>query len=73
MLGRTLKRCLDQKPTMVINDTQKKKEDYIKKLKLSEFNVKYELGEGMFGKVLCVEDHCKKLYALKCIKKRLIV
>ena len=43
---------------------------YIKNLKLKDLTIKFKLGEGEFGKVFCVEDKFKKIYALKCISKK---
>lgn len=42
-------------------------------LTLDKLKVKHELGEGLFGKVYCVEDEFKYEYALKCIEKKKIV
>ena len=52
---------------------EKTKQKYIKSLKLKDLTIKYKLGEGEFGKVYCVEDKYKKVYALKCIPKKKII
>ena len=46
------------------------KKKYMKSLKVKDLIIKYKLGEGEFGKVFCVEDKFKKVYAVKCIPKK---
>jgi len=42
--------------------------------KLSDFNIKKMIGRGTFGKVYIVEHgEDKKLYAMKCIRKDLVL
>lgn len=56
VLGRSIIKCLEKKPTSTLIDSRNKKSEYISNLKLESLTVKFLLGKGVFGNVVCVED-----------------